>query len=617
MRNADVARWARGDWLLGHLDDSALGRPVINWQDGTSSDLKSAKFRIVRLHLEPLFKWYLIDNPLGVNPWGSDPVKVLLKALSTFTEPVTWATWKSKIVELKIPAASVEQAWKQERPRLVAEGLVVEVPKPMRFRSRETQSAQSRINPRPQTQETGKTVQADKPKSGTKSGKDIQDAGALTADEQIESWLINKGSFPTDLTSAELTRRQSYFIKLASDDQKLDAKMRAQIVAQALDAESQNSWIRQTSKSETVRETLVSVVTLQRKDQVKRLLDDLEVISIKPFNLAGILQGLSELTPKFAAEAGFYSFLERPECTKILKELLSDPKALQALVEIASKSPTTQICLWLLKEVLDERFPSRQLVEPFVEGLDVAFWEFALGNPDVSRLAIKKKARDEVVVPALRQALSTATLRQDFASALRLPADVIADVQTELAELFQRVRGSDSLLQSLMSDGRLMDTLKEVEKELDESKNRIRKLESELDAEARSVKEAMASLEKLNRELAETRGTSVNALARELEQAQISIARKWVEHLMFIFRELSRLSDDVALGFYESIRERAAILGVHVIGFPGEEVDVDPVLHELIGVSPNGRGIVSDPGYRWQMGDEEVLLSRALVRPTD
>ena len=54
-----------------------------------------------------------------------------------------------------------------------------------------------------------------------------------------------------------------------------------------------------------------------------------------------------------------------------------------------------------------------------------------------------------------------------------------------------------------------------------------------------------------------------------------------------------------------------------MVGIPGDEVEIVPEIHDLLGTSSNGKGIVSDPGYKWVQNNNELLMARALVIPAE
>jgi hypothetical protein len=220
-----------------------------------------------------------------------------------------------------------------------------------------------------------------------------------------------------------------------------------------------------------------------------------------------------------------------------------------------------------------------------------------------------------VIAPRMTRELSRVTSRVRLAKLLTLPAEFVEHLAPEgVANAFRRVGGNDPVVESwvqmLAGESRVAQLRVEVERAQDEARRANERAER---AEA-SDRELAARYERLEKLLQQQHEQSVGIRASQERQLQIDAIRSLAE-LAAEVEELAA-SDATQEVLVERVRSCVSEHHLEPVGEVGIKTVFNRELHEaLIGAPGNGEVVtVLRPGYRWRSGDEDILLSRALVR---
>jgi hypothetical protein len=223
----------------------------------------------------------------------------------------------------------------------------------------------------------------------------------------------------------------------------------------------------------------------------------------------------------------------------------------------------------------------------------------------------------EVVLPSIVNLLGKTQTREQLVAALALPSALAIDLSDNYKQAIRRISATDKNFAQLFRDEELYDQVKEISEENNGRKVAMETAVAKNVSLMEKIQSLEARVEDLMHENLQFQTANVEALSGELDQASIDVARKWAAQVTQILRDISRLPEIESTKLCESVVEGCKAAGLTVVGLPGQKVEIDPIIHDLLGVSSNGWGTVSDPGYKWLQNNNEVLLARALVVPAE
>ena len=613
-----IVRWSGKSWIKGTSKEISGKRFEIKWTDGTSEVLTKLKSNYLILDKDPLLDWFLSHEVGQINAWLKSPPVFAMQLLEVIGEAITPNDFKKELNRLKIPKESLSSHWSAVKQFLEANDHVLISGKPV------TWSWSS--NPLPKNSPVSNLDLLRElylEKSGENRDAHIKqlkkDIGSLTSVEKLLAWGIGVGEFPNvEVTLNEIPSwgKERIALKVLESEDFANTNQ-IDLIERFVPNRELAAWMIE-GKSELKSKKLAATF-LSKSDEktVKALLNSLNLKLENALLAQVILETLSFRDVKFLESVKFLEFfVYRIDRSALFSCDFNRESILKFLALTEGKVASEERAL-TLELAIKSKSISIDGKRSIMSLATLEDWK-VLYSEKSSRQAINESVfRNEVVLPSVSQLLEKSRLRDQLVAALALPSALTIDLEEEYRRLVKRVCSEDRQFGSLFIDEVLHEELQEQSVELNDIRARLTVAVTENDSLQKLNDSLEFRINELMQDNLRIQAANMEALSGELNQASIDVVKKWSLQVTQAIRDVTRLAGPEKEKLILSIVDSCRQAGLIVVGIPGDEVEIVPEIHDLLGTSSNGRGIVSDPGYKWVQNNNELLMARALVIPAE
>jgi hypothetical protein len=612
-----LARWQGSTWILGTFKDLKGKEFEVTWSDGSVETLAKLKAADVLLDDNLLLEWFVSPKVDQLNAWKSSPEKFAIDALEIIGRPISPNEFKRELTRLKVPKESLITEWNGIKKFFEQNDHVLITGKPAIWswtvEPIVKEELVSNIDLLKEFYSEGKVA-------GDAARKNVlkERLSHFTALELLLAWGIDQTDFPglppedceiPSWSKARLSRKI-----LVSKN--LDDQLKLSAVKQYVTVRELAKWLEDPdSEPQSISFAQVYAGRCSGND-MKALLPLLKLKTENRVLTRTLIESLVERGADFLKEAGFSAFFQGVSQADVTDFGLGD-KSLSKILRIFQKETEADVRRLTFRIAIQSTTLTDESKRTLLSSASFADWQTFYSDKETRQVLNEPKFHAGIVLPAILMLLGKTQARDQLTAALALPSTISLDLVDDFKKVVKRISATDRHFAEIFLDERLHD-------ELEETSNSNKELRSTLAttiAEIDSLKEKNATLgariDDLMRENLQFQNANVEALRGELEQASIVVARKWATLVTQTLRDISRLPEKENRQLSESVIEGCKVAGLTVIGLPGQKVEIDPAIHDLLGISANGWGIVSDPGYKWLQNNNEILLARALVVPAE
>jgi hypothetical protein len=329
-----------------------------------------------------------------------------------------------------------------------------------------------------------------------------------------------------------------------------------------------------------------------------------------------LIESIVERGADFLKEAGFSAFFKGLSRADVIDCGLED-KSLSKILRIFQIETEVEVRRLTFRTAIHSPSLTIEGKGTLLSSASFADWQIFYSEKETRQVLNEPKFHTDVVLPAILGLLGKTQARDQLTAALALPSTISMDLAGDYKKAVRRTSASDKHFAGLFLDEKLHDELEDISKANNDLKSTLASSLAENDSLKEQITMLGKRIDDLMRENLQFQNANIEVLSSELDQASIDVARKWATLVTQTLRDISRLPEQENRQLSESVVEGCKAAGLTVIGIPGQKVEIDPVIHDLLGTSATGWGIVSDPGYKWLQNNNEVLLARALVVPAE
>ena len=610
-----IAKWHNDGWLLGSYTENSANEIRVKWDDGETETLKKIKTGYLILSNETLLSWFVSPEVGQLNSWKSSPEKFAIEALKVIGRPISPNEFKLELTRLKIPKESLTSEWNGIKKYFEQNDHVLITGKPANWSwSVEPIVKEESVS----NVDLLKEFYAEGKVAGEAAKKKMLEErlSQFTALELLLTWVIDQTDFPglppedCEIPSWSKTRLSKKI--LVSEN--LDEQLKLSAVKQYVPGKELAKWLEDPdSEPQSIRFAQIYAGRCSG-NEIKALLPLLKLKAENRVLTKTLVESLVERGSDLVKEAGFSTFLQGVSRADVIGCGISE-NALSKILRIFQKDAEVDVRRLTFQIAIQSPSVTNEGKGTLLSSASFADWQTFYSDKETRRVLNEPKFHSGIVLPAILDLLGKTQARDQLTAALSLPSAISIDLADDYKKAIRRTSAIDKHFAGLFQDERLHDELEEASKSNTELKMKLASIVAENDSLKEKNVILATRIDDLMRENLQFQNANVEALSGELDQASIDVARKWSNLVTQTLRDISRLPEQDNKKLTESVVDGCKAAGLTVIGIPGQKVEIDPVIHDMLGTSSNGWGIVSDPGYKWLQNNNEVLLARALVVP--
>ena len=613
------AKWIKGQWQVGELIKKESSVELVT-SDGRRFKVKETDSALVNLDSEPLVNWFIAESTRL--EWPASSEEIVLEALRIAGRPLSVAEIKKEISKLKLENPNFKEDFEAIVPRLKANEKIVVGSKPQTwFWTEEPQLLPAPRKPIELLRILLKTKNTSDDFELLKTELLAQEANFNDL-EVLVSWAMGfspKG--PEEFRSIDVATE---FIDVVFAALLTKPGIKSSLTAELLfGLEAKQSLKKKALDSFQYPLAMTfwdGLLSSGAKEQQKWLLQNVESFISEPQLFTNIVSAQHSDPDLSRIRAGkLQAMLDHLESGALKLEI--DSVALFDAFDKAifpmgdSIDPKFPRRFKTLLEKIDKTIPDSQIkASKSWAKLNLADWSLLMSDGDIQKRFVGPNFR-EFALAYILKSIEGSRSRNDLGYGLLMPSAFIADLSEALKSLAKRASSQDGTVRQLLHDELLEVQLDEAKSELNECLERISTLErnqSHLDEENARLLQLVNEFEQ-SRISARVNDADTSTRANEI--VEVAVVRKWVATLAPIFKEIERIQEPLRDQLKEKLNLELELRGLTPIGQIDQVVAIDPLRHDVLGVSTSGQGQVIELGWMWKGNESQIVISKAMCLP--